>query len=113
MKWKNYAIRVIKTDCMTCGEYKNAHGTCAIAALAEAAGCKLPKDLGNQNSTGVGDGPPRNSWVWRAIRAIERKFGLSREDQIDIQTANDSVDGHSRDDVRRRRRAVLEVIKEL
>lgn len=112
MKWKNFAIRVIKNDCMECGNYLTLDGrTCAIAALAIAANCPPPKNIINNrtdNSTPIDEAT--HGWAARARRAITRKFGLTKKQQLEIQQANDSIIG-GKESARERRKKVLAVLK--
>ena len=111
MKNKNYAIRVINRDCKTCDMYRDEQGnTCAIGALAEAAGVRVPK-YGFIGNKGVSIGMPVSSrWVIKAGEAIAKKFGLDLEQQQEIQNLNDSSDNHT---PRLRRRAIVQYLKTL
>ena len=101
MKNKALFIKTIKSDCAIRSRYINADGeTCAIGALALAAGCteaQLRKA-----------GDKRIGHLCAIPLAIRKKFDLDLEDMSRIQTENDWNDTSAA-----RRSAILEYIKTL
>ncbi len=110
----NHASRIIARDCMTCGEYIevpedrnpfkacDTKTTCAIGALALAAGVK-PILLWKHNESGITADELRP-----VVRRIHATFGLEEKHLIDIQAEND---GHFSPG--RRRRAILRYLKQV
>lgn len=81
MKNKSLAIRAIKSDCMISGLHMDDEGnTCAIGMLALKAG--VAKRTVQRASGSILANPP-------LYRAIEKKFGLSVDQQSDVQRLND------------------------
>lgn len=95
------AVALIKKDCQIRGEYTDFNGnTCAIGCLALAAGVK--------KSTLLRSGTNPIEWLPGIARRIKSRFGLSMDEQADIQQENDSC--HV---LKNRRRGVLKLLKSL
>jgi hypothetical protein len=108
MKWKAFAIRVIKRDCMAFQQYRDSRGnTCAIGALAEAAGVSVPKGTRwDGNSDGIAS-PSASRWVNRARKAIAKRFGLDADKQMrSIQQLNDKFENPAQ-----RRREIIKLLR--
>jgi len=86
------AIRVVERDCEIRERYIDRDGrTCAVGALAVAAGVEL-NYRANYNCTGIGSPRPKLVEMRRAIGA---KFGLDEADLQRIQHTNDAIEAQS------------------
>ena len=75
-------IEILQNDCQITGVFINNQGeTCAVGALAKAAG--ITDDYLHYHA-GVLDSQ-------KLCRAIKEKFGLSRQQLLEIQSTNDSA----------------------
>ncbi len=91
MKNKALAIRLIKKDCKLQSEYIDCKGnTCAIGMLA------LKSGVSKRRLEDAGSCPINDQVGYRGIKEIAEdiriKFGLSQEQQSEIQTINDEED---------------------
>jgi len=113
------ARKVLAADCATCGNYCDDLGTCAIGALALAAG--VDKEvLIIAESLGIGAVMPSIIWSQETVdavtqmrQAIYAKFGLTGENQSTIQRWNDSVRDNKEGSIfkrEERRRVVLHAL---
>lgn len=92
--------KILASDCKLAGEYYSRGQTCAIGALALAAGVKK-KLLKEQNDAGI------DCKIMKPVASrIRKKFGMSIDEMAEIQEANDNI----MDDVKERRREVLAVL---
>lgn len=82
---------VLEQDCILAGQYVNADGqTCAIGALAEAAGFDIKRLLGKRtNNRGILESEDKRTLLGQMREAIKEKFGLSLSQMKLIQRHND------------------------
>lgn len=103
---KGQLRKIFKTDCKLRGRYIDGRATCAIGALIVAStksGDELREEMKLNNRMPI-------SSLNKMAEHIRLHFGLSQQQQSEIQDANDGVRGSKPKHVRRRRAAVLKVI---
>lgn len=96
---------LLKDDCTISGKYSSPYGTCAIGRLAQAVGYLIDDEL---QEKGIQD-------LQGLIPILLERFGLSENDLVFLQEANDNIEGfHDRPDpadvIEQRRMSVLDAL---